>query len=542
MSNQKLIKNVMENEEELQTHISNLYNLAEIKIEMKTFYKEQLGFLRKEFKNQRLTKEEFDQKVVESTNLYSEYVSKIKDYLDLNYSLAIWEYNQSNLIKNNLNYIELKAEYQVKLESLKQENNKDSIKKVKQDYSILKKTLKPRNIAFIAILGTISLLIISLIVNYLYYFKVANNGETFSFKDKDQITAFIFMCIGVCLIIGFLVFIITKTTKRIFLDKEENLFKTSSIGFIGSFTDTIGVGSFAVTVAALNATNTVKNVKNLPGTLNIGLTIPNLLAGTLFVSAIQVELVTLISLVISAMIGAFLAAKIVNLVNKKVVALFVSVCLAIAGILMILAQVGLFENAGTKGLSGWKLGVGILAFFIIGGLQSFGIGLYAPALAIVSLLGMETIIAFPIMTCAAGFALPTTAWTFHRDNNYNPKVAYGLLIGGVFGTVFAFFTIFVGIQGGLNIKMNDFTYYLKWFAVIVMYYASFMLFRKFLALRKESLGLVKTEPENYYEKYGTNYLIMLDKNFSSIMDSKQIDITKINLKIDKNKIEKKSWK
>ena len=495
---------------------------------MKTFYKEQLGFLRKEFKNQRLTKEEFDQKVVESTNLYSEYVSKIKDYLVLNYSLAIWEYNQSNLIKNNLNYIELKAEYQVKLESLKQENNKDSIKKIKQDYSILKKTLKPRNISIIAILGTISLLIISLIVNYLYYFKVANNGETFSFKDKDQITAFIFMCIGVCLIIGFLIFIITKTTKRIFLDKEENLFKTSSIGFIGSFTDTIGVGSFAVTVAALNATNTVKNVKNLPGTL--------------FVSAIQVELVTLISLVISAMIGAFLAAKIVNLVNKKVVALFVSVCLAVAGILMILAQVGLFENAGTKGLSGWKLGVGILAFFIIGGLQSFGIGLYAPALAIVSLLGMETIIAFPIMTCAAGFALPTTAWTFHKDNNYNPKVAYGLLIGGVFGTVFVFFAILVGIQGGLNIKMNDFTYYLKWFAVIVMYYASFMLFRKFLALRKESLGLVKNESENYYEKYGTNYLKMLDKNFSSIMDSKQIDITKINLKIDKNKIEKKSWK
>lgn len=167
------------------------------------------------------------------------------------------------------------------------------------------------------------------------------------------------------------------------------------------------------------------------------------------------------TLVIAAMIGAFCAAKIVNKVNKKFVALFVAVSLAAAGILMILDQVGLFDRVGTKRLSGWKLAVGISAFFIIGGLQSFGVGLYAPALAIVSLLGMETIIAFPIMTCAAGFALPTTAWTFHRDNNYSPKVAYGLLIGGVVGTVTVFFFVFVGIQVGLGVKMNDFTYYLN---------------------------------------------------------------------------------
>ncbi|KMQ95699.1 dna topoisomerase i [Lasius niger] len=189
---------------------------------------------------------------------------------------------------------------------------------------------------------------------------------------------------------GFLVFMVLKVTKRVFLNKEESLFKTASIGFIGSFTDTIGIGSFAVVAAGLNATKSVKNVKNLPGTLNIGLTVPNLLAGTLFVSAIQVELATLISLVVAAMLGSFCAAKIVNKVNR-----------------------------------------------------------------------METIVAFPIMTCAGGFALPTTALTFHRDNNYSPKVSYGLLIGGVLGTVAAFFIVFVGIQGGFGIKMDRFTYYLK---------------------------------------------------------------------------------
>ncbi|WP_323754988.1 hypothetical protein [Spiroplasma poulsonii] len=298
------------------------------------------------------------------------------------------------------------------------------------------------------------------------------------------------------------------------------------MGFLGSFTDTIGVGSFVVKVAALNATNSVPDVKKLPGTLNVGLTIPNLLAGTLFVSATQVELVTLVTLVIVAMIGAFCAAKIVNKVNKKFVALFVAVSLAAAGILMILCQVGLFNTVGTKGLSGWKLAVGIIAFFIIGGLQSFGVGLYAPALAIVSLLGMETIIAFPIMTCAAGFALPTTAWTFHRDNNYSPKVTYGLLIGGVVGTVTAFFVVFVGIQGGLGVKMNDFTYYLKWFAVGVMYYAAFMLFKKYLALRKENVNVSKAQTENYYQKYKEQFNEMLLEKMVSISWMHTDDILK----------------
>ncbi|WP_283272520.1 sulfite exporter TauE/SafE family protein [Spiroplasma sp. SV19] len=486
------------------------------------FYKQQITFLKQALKKNSLTKTDFDLKEKYIKDTYYEYCQKIQEYLNLNYSLAMYEYQESNKLKSDLDYQALQQEFKAKVARILQDNTepnqtkKQELRNIKTEYNMMKRNLSGRTIVLMAVILTLLLLLASLLVNYLFYFKIANDGEKFTFTNKNHLTAFIFMCIGIVLILGFLGFIVFNTTKRIFLDKKENLFKISTIGFFGSFTDTIGVGSFVVTVAALNATNSVSDVKKLPGTLNIGLTIPNLLAGTLFVSAIQVELVTLVTLVIAAMVGAFCAAKIVNKVNKKFVALFVAVCLALAGILMILGQVGLFNTVGTKGLSGWKLAVGIIAFFIIGGLQSFGVGLYAPALAIVSLLGMETIIAFPIMTCAAGFALPTTAWTFHRDNNYSPKVAYGLLIGGVLGTVTAFFVVFVGIQGGLGVKMNEFTYYLKWFAVGVMYYAAFMLFKKYLDLRKENVNLSKAETENYYQKYKEKFNEMFTEKLAKI--------------------------
>ncbi|WP_426605909.1 hypothetical protein [Spiroplasma endosymbiont of Glossina fuscipes fuscipes] len=280
----------------------------------------------------------------------------------------MWEYQETNKLKSDLDYWALHQEFKTKITSVLQDetetkqDKKQQLKNIKTEYNMMKRSLSGKTIAIIAVSLTLLLLLVSLLVNYLFYFKIANDGQEFTFTNKNHLTAFIFMCIGIVLILGFLGFIVCNTTKRIFLDKQENLFKTSTIGFFGSFTDTIGVGSFVVTVAALNATNSVPDVKKLPGTLNVGLTIPNLLAGTLFVSAIQVELVTLVTLVIAAMVGAFCAAKIVNKVNKKFVALFVAVSLAAAGILMILGQVGLFNTVGTKGLSGWKLAVGIIAF------------------------------------------------------------------------------------------------------------------------------------------------------------------------------------
>lgn len=539
MNNTKQIEQVMNNENDLANHIDNIYQITEKQNEIKAFYQEQIRFLKKEYREKKLTKAELLAKTTETKKIYQDYHNKIKEILNLNYSIAIWEYNKANELKTALNYSELKQELLAKLALVK--NDKEQKAKIKKEYHALKKNSKPKYIAILAVAIIVSLLLVSLLVNYLYYFKIAN-GENFSFVKNNHLIGFIFVCIGVILILTFLTFMVLNVTKRMFLDKEEDLFKTSGIGFIATFFDTIGVGSFAITVAGLNTTKSVKNAKNLPGTLNMGLTIPNLLTGTLFVSAIEVDLTTLITLVVSAMIGSFFGAKIVNKVNKRFVTLFVSICLAIAGILMLLTQVGVFGGAGTKGLTGWRLAIGIISFFIIGGLQSFGVGLYAPALAVVSLLGMQTIAAFPIMTCASGFAMPATSWVFHRDNNYSPKVSIGLLLGGVLGTVVAFLIIFVGIQGGIGIKMDTFTYWLKWLAILVVYYAAFMLFSKYLGLRKENQGHIKQVAENYYQQYQSDFLNMFNKKLADITEFKRFDQTAFQAIMAANSINLLKWK
>ncbi|MCG4471056.1 permease, partial [Lawsonibacter sp. DFI.6.74] len=67
-------------------------------------------------------------------------------------------------------------------------------------------------------------------------------------------------------------------------------------------------------------------------------------------------------------------------------------------ILIILGQVGLMPAGGdAMSLSGSKLIIGIVGNFILGALMTAGIGLYAPCMAMVALLGMIPKAAFPIM-------------------------------------------------------------------------------------------------------------------------------------------------
>ncbi|WP_338965983.1 MULTISPECIES: hypothetical protein [unclassified Spiroplasma] len=74
--------------------------------------------------------------------------------------------------------------------------------------------------------------------------------------------------------------------------------------------------------------------------------------------------------------------------------------------------------------------------------------------------------------------------------------------------------------------MNDFTHYLKWFAVGVMYYAAFMLFKKYLALRKENVNVSKAQTENYYQKYKEQFNEMLLEKMVSISWMHTDDILK----------------
>src|SRR5256885_7507216 len=55
-----------------------------------------------------------------------------------------------------------------------------------------------------------------------------------------------------------------------------------------------------------------------------------------------------------------------------------------------------------------------------------GVGLYAPCLILVSLLGMSPLVAFPIMMGSCALLMPVGGTRFVRTRRYHPGAALGL--------------------------------------------------------------------------------------------------------------------
>ena len=101
-------------------------------------------------------------------------------------------------------------------------------------------------------------------------------------------------------------------------------------------------------------------------------------------------------------------------------------------------NLGLFPAGSSAiGVSGVLLVVAIAGNFLLGALMSLGIGLYAPCMILVSLLGMSETTAFPIMMGSCAFLMPVGSLRFVRERAYSLRVALGLALGGIPGVIVA---------------------------------------------------------------------------------------------------------
>src|SRR5262245_47068362 len=82
------------------------------------------------------------------------------------------------------------------------------------------------------------------------------------------------------------------------------------VGAITDFFDTLGIGSFATTTSLWRARRTVPD-EHIPGTLNVGHTLPTILQAFLYIDCVQVETWTLVLMIAGAVAGALLGAPIV---------------------------------------------------------------------------------------------------------------------------------------------------------------------------------------------------------------------------------------
>jgi len=217
--------------------------------------------------------------------------------------------------------------------------------------------------------------------------------------------------------------------------------KTGLIGFIGNFFDTLGIGSFAIETSLLKFMKQTED-RLLPGTLNVANTVPTIIQAIIFIRIVEVESLTLISMIIASGAGALLGAGIVSKLPERTIRLTMGVALFTTAGFMIATKLGWMEGAGEAiGLQGSKLALAVFVNFILGALSAAGIGLYAPCMALIFALGMSPAVAFPIMMGSCAFLMPVASWRFIKEGAYNRKAAFAIAIAGVVAVLLAAFVV-----------------------------------------------------------------------------------------------------
>ena len=245
--------------------------------------------------------------------------------------------------------------------------------------------------------------------------------------------------------------------------------KTALIGFVVNFFDVLGIGAFAPQTALLKFTKQTDD-RVLPGSLNVSNTIPVLIQALIFIQIIEVEAITLISMLLSAAAGAILGAGIVAKLPVRKIQLTMGFALLVTAFFMLSGQMHWIQGGGEAiGLTGLKLALAIGINFVLGAFMTVGIGLYAPCMALVYALGMSPLVAFPIMMGSCAFLMPPASAKFIKEGAYNRKASVSMVIPGIIAVLIAAFLV-------KSLPLNT----LRWVVIVVIIYTSLIMFKSAL--------------------------------------------------------------
>jgi uncharacterized membrane protein YfcA len=238
------------------------------------------------------------------------------------------------------------------------------------------------------------------------------------------------------------------------------------VGFVTNFFDTLGIGSFAPTTAYFKLRARMPD-DEIPGTLNTGQALPTVTQALIFIATVTVDVTTLISMILAAVFGAWLGVGFVSRLSRRAIQIGMGGSLLCAAMLFLASNLHWMPGGGEAlGLSGTRLMVAVLVNALLGALMMLGVGLYAPCLILLSLLGMSPLAAFPIMMGSCGLLMPIGGAGFVRSGRYNLGAALGLALGGIPGVLVAAY-----IVKSLPIV------WLRWLVLGVVIYAAIQMLR-----------------------------------------------------------------
>ena len=209
------------------------------------------------------------------------------------------------------------------------------------------------------------------------------------------------------------------------------------IAFVANFFDTLGIGSYATTTSMSRLWHVMPDEK-IPGTLNVGYVMATVVQAVIFMTIIEVDFLTLISIIGAAVIGAFFGAGVVAGFSRRQVQIGMGLALLGASFLMILSLSGQGPAPGEAlGLAGAKLAIAVAISMVLGAFMMLGIGFYAPCMIMISLLGMDPRVSYPIMMGACAFLMPSGSVQFIRKHSYDMRTAIAFLIAGPIAVLIA---------------------------------------------------------------------------------------------------------
>jgi uncharacterized membrane protein YfcA len=248
------------------------------------------------------------------------------------------------------------------------------------------------------------------------------------------------------------------------------------LGAVVNFFDTLGIGSFAPTAAWFKFRKMVPD-RLIPPTMIAGLTPPVMVESIIFLIllGVFVDPVLLFGAAVATMLGGLVGAPLVARARVWIVQLIVGVGLALAAAAYAMTNLHLFPGGGTAtGLPALPTVVAIAASFGFGLLANFGVGNYAPTLVMLSLMGMDPRLCFPIMA-AGGSLMGAGASVRHvAIGQIDLRIVLGLAIGGIPAVLVA----------ALIVKSMPLEI-LRWLVFVVVLYAAAVMFRAAIIGRRE---------------------------------------------------------
>jgi uncharacterized membrane protein YfcA len=269
----------------------------------------------------------------------------------------------------------------------------------------------------------------------------------------------------------------------------------SIVAFVMCFFDTLGIGNFATTTSMFKMNGAILSFLNralgtigfknlivpsatfepgnsvrdewIPGTLNIGYSLQTIAQAFIYISIVQVDIGTLVPMIAASVAGAWLGAGVVSHWSRRKIQIGMGLALLGAATLMLMTVLKLAPGAGDAlALTGRRLGVGLIGNFVLGALMTLGIGLYAPCLILVSLLGMDPRAAFPIMMGSCAFLMPIGGMRFIKEGRYSLNTAVIMSVVGVPPVLIAAYVV-------RQLPLDS----LRWLVMLVVVYTATMMLR-----------------------------------------------------------------